>query len=59
MADAISDCQVLLVGGMGRGAHESIRSYSIEPVVTDVEDIDEAVQLYLDGKLANLVERPH
>lgn len=59
MAEAISDCQVLLVGGMGRGAHESIRSYSIEPVVTDVKNIDEAVQLYLDGKLENLMERLH
>jgi predicted Fe-Mo cluster-binding NifX family protein len=59
MAEAISDCQVLLVGGMGWGAYESMKSYNIEPVVTDVRNIDEAVQLYLDGKLVNLSERLH
>lgn len=59
MAQTIADCQVLLAGGMGWGAYESMRSYNIETVVTDVENIDEAVQLYLDGKLTNLMERLH
>jgi len=59
MAETISDCQVLLAGGMGWGAYESMKSYNIEPVVTDVKSIEEAVQLYLDGKLANLMERLH
>ena len=59
MAEAISDCQVLLAGGMGWGAYESMKSYNIEQVVTDVKNIDEAVQLYLDGKLANQMERLH
>ena len=59
MAETISDCQVLLAGGMGWGAYESMQSYNIKPVVTDVKSIDEAMQLYLDGKLANLMERLH
>ena len=59
MADTIADCQVLLAGGMGRGAYESLKSYNIEPVITDVEDIDQAVQLYVDSKLPNLMERLH
>ena len=59
MAEAISDCQVLLAGGMGWGAYESMQSYNIKPIVTDVKSIDEAVQLYLDGKLTNLMERLH
>ena len=59
MAETISDCQVLLAGGMGWGAYESMQSYNIKPIVTDVESIDEAVQLYLDGKLTNLMERLH
>jgi len=59
MAEIISDCQVLLAGGMGWGAYESMQSYNIKPVVTDVKSIDEAVQLYLDGKLTNLMERLH
>lgn len=59
MAETISDCQVLLAGGMGWGAYEALQSYNIDPVVTDVKNIDEAVQLYLDGKLTNLMERLH
>jgi len=59
MAEIISDCQVLLAGGMGWGAYESMQSYDIKPFVTDVKTIDEAVQLYLDGKLTNLMERLH
>lgn len=59
MADAIADCQVLLAGGMGWGAYEAMKGYGIEPIVTDVRNIDEAVALYLDGRLPNLMERLH
>jgi len=59
MAETIADCQVLLAGGMGWGAYESMKSRNIEPVVTDIESIDEAIELYLAGKLENLMERLH
>jgi predicted Fe-Mo cluster-binding NifX family protein len=59
MAEAIKDCQVLIVGGMGMGAYESMKSYNIEPIVTDATNIDEAVRLYIDGKMVNLMERLH
>ena len=59
MAQTISDCQVLIAGGMGWGAYESMKSYNIESVVTDIESIDEAVQLYLKGELPNLMARLH
>ncbi len=59
MAETIADCQVLLAGGMGWGAYESLKSRGVEPLVTDVENIEEAVKLYLQGKLPNLMERLH
>jgi predicted Fe-Mo cluster-binding NifX family protein len=59
MAETVTDCQVLIAGGMGWGAYESLKSRSIEPVVTDVDSIDQAVRLYLAGKLPNLMERLH
>ena len=59
MADTIADCQVLLAGGMGWGAYESLKSYNIEPIVTDVDNIDRAAQLYIAGKLPNLMDRVH
>ena len=59
MARSIDDCKVLIAGGMGGGAYDSLKSRGIETVVTDVANIDEAVKLYLDGKLPNLMERLH
>jgi predicted Fe-Mo cluster-binding NifX family protein len=59
MMSNIADCQVLVAGGMGWGAYESLKSRGIETVVTDVENIEDAVKLYLQGKLPNLMERLH
>jgi predicted Fe-Mo cluster-binding NifX family protein len=59
MAQSIDDCQALLAGGMGWGAYDSLKSRGIETIITDVTNIDEAVQLYIDGKLPNLMERLH
>jgi len=59
MAEAIADCQVLIAGGMGWGAYESMKSRNIDTLVTDVQNIDVAVKLYLDDKLPNLMDRLH
>ena len=59
MAEAVSDCEVVIAGGMGRGAFESMRARGIEPVVTDVGDIREAVLRYSRGDLPNLMDRLH
>jgi predicted Fe-Mo cluster-binding NifX family protein len=59
MAQTIEDCQVLLAGGMGWGAYDSFKSRGVETVVTDVQDIEQAVNLYVQGKLPNLMERLH
>lgn len=59
MVEAISDCQVLIAGGMGWGAYESMREHGIETIVTDVKAIDEALELYLVGNLPNLTDRLH
>jgi predicted Fe-Mo cluster-binding NifX family protein len=59
MAETIADCQALLAGGMGWGAFESLQSYGIEPVVTDVRDIHEAALRYARGDLPNLMGRLH
>jgi predicted Fe-Mo cluster-binding NifX family protein len=59
MAEAIADCKVLIAGGMGWGAYENLTSRGIETIVTDIKNIDEAVKLYLEGKLLNLQQRLH
>ncbi|MFH1485590.1 MAG: NifB/NifX family molybdenum-iron cluster-binding protein [Chloroflexota bacterium] len=59
MAETIADCQVVLAGGMGWGAYESLKGLGAEVIVTDVESIYEAALKYLKGKLSNLMERLH
>lgn len=59
MADTISDCDVLISGGMGWGAHESLKRRGIEPVITDVRDVAEAALAYAGGTLPNLTDRLH
>jgi predicted Fe-Mo cluster-binding NifX family protein len=59
MMENIADCQVLIAGGMGWGAYESLKSRNIQAIVTDVGTIDEAIKLYLEDRLPNLMERLH
>ncbi len=59
MAQAIADCKALLCGGMGMGAYESMRRLNIRPVVTDLRDIETAVQAFIDGKLVDHTELLH
>jgi len=59
MAKTIADCQVLLCGGMGRGAYESMRAQGIKPVVTDDTSIDEAVRAYIEGRIVDRTDRLH
>jgi predicted DNA-binding protein (UPF0251 family)/predicted Fe-Mo cluster-binding NifX family protein len=59
MMSNIADCQVVMAGGMGMGARESLKAAGIETVMTDLLDIDEAVSLYIAGRLPNRTERLH
>ena len=54
MAAEISDCQVLIAGGMGAGAYQSFRAAGLEVILTDRSGVKEAVQAFLDGALPNL-----
>lgn len=55
----IADCQLVLAGGMGWGAQESLKRAGIAVHMTDVNNIDNAIQLYIEDKLPNLQERLH
>ncbi|MHB9034183.1 MAG: NifB/NifX family molybdenum-iron cluster-binding protein [Anaerolineae bacterium] len=59
MAGAIADCQVLLSRGMGYGAYQSLESLGVRPLITDIADIDAAVQAYLRGELVDHTELLH
>ena len=59
MMTPISDCQVLLAGGMGMGAHLSLKEHGIQPIITDIREIQAAVDSYLAGTLVDHMERLH
>lgn len=59
MAETIADCKAVLCGGMGMGAYESMRRLNIQPVVTDLDDIDEAAKAFVDGNLIDHTELLH
>jgi len=59
MAHTISDCEALICGGMGRGAYQSMQTVGIKPIVTDLTDIEVAMQTFLEGKLKDQTEKLH
>lgn len=59
MARVVADCQAVIAGGMGWGAFQGLQACGIEAVVTDAQDLREAVLRYAEGTLPNLVERLH
>lgn len=59
MLDAISDCSVVVCGGMGRGAVQSIQASGKDLRLTNVSDINQALKLFLENNLPNLQELSH
>jgi predicted Fe-Mo cluster-binding NifX family protein len=59
MLEPIRDCQVLLARGMGQGAHDNLKQAGIQPILTDVREIEPAVKAYIDGQLADHLDRLH
>jgi predicted Fe-Mo cluster-binding NifX family protein len=59
MVESITDCDVVLVRGMGRGAYLAMEAAGLKPIVTDIGAIEEAVQAFLDGEIVDHTERLH
>jgi predicted Fe-Mo cluster-binding NifX family protein len=59
LLEPIRDCQVLLARGMGQGAHNSLKHAGIQPILTDIPEIESAVKAYIDGYLVDHPERMH
>jgi predicted Fe-Mo cluster-binding NifX family protein len=59
MTQPIQDCHVLIARGMGTGAHNHLTAIGIQPVLTDLHTIDEAIAAYIAGSLADNPKRLH
>lgn len=49
--DALSGCTALISLGMGKRLWDDLAALNVTPLITDVEDADQAVQLYLEDNL--------
>jgi len=49
--EALDGCAALISLGMGKRLWDDLAALKVTPIITDVEDADQAVQLYLEGKL--------
>lgn len=59
MAEPIKDCKILLARGMGAGAYQSMVQLNIKPIVTDIKNIDDAVQEVINGTIIDHTEKLH
>ncbi len=59
MFATIEDCQVLLARGMGQGAFNGLQQMGIQAIITDIPEIDKAVQAVIDGSIENQVHLLH
>ena len=57
--DTIKDCDVLVSRGMGQGAYLDLQQLGIKPIITDIEDIDLAIQAVMDDSIVNHLEKLH
>jgi len=53
MVETITDCNVLIAGGMGTPAYDRVTSAGIKVNMTGVSSIEDAVQAYIAGTLDN------
>ena len=59
MFATISDCEVVLARGMGRGAYRGLEQMGLCPVLTDIGDIETAVSAVIDGTIVDYSDRLH
>ena len=59
MFAVMSDCQVVLARGMGEPAYEKLMLAGVRPILTDIVDVETAVQAVLDGTIVDNPRRLH
>ena len=59
MFENIRDCDILVSRGMGRGAYLDLQQLGIRPIITDIGDIEVAIQAVMDETIINHVEKLH
>jgi predicted Fe-Mo cluster-binding NifX family protein len=59
MFENIQDCELVLTRGMGQGAYQGLKELGKQPILTEISDIETAVQAVLAGSIVDHPERLH
>jgi len=59
MMENIRDCDVLLARGMGHGAYQDLFAQGIRPIITDIRDLESALEAVLAGTIVDHIEKLH
>jgi len=59
MLEAITDCQIIVAGGMGRGAYVSMQESGKQVFVVSLSDIGEALEAFKAGTLKDMADLVH
>ena len=55
--NALSDCDIVLAGGMGRRIYDDLRSANIVSIISDQDTVDGALTAYLQNTLTDNPEK--
>ena len=59
MLEAIADCEIVVAGGMGRGAYQSMQENGKKVFVVAIDDIDQALSAFISGTLKDTADLVH
>jgi len=59
MFENIRDCDLLVTRGIGRGACLDLEQSGIKTIITDIADIDSAIEAILNNTIVNHTEKMH
>lgn len=59
MFENIKDCDILVSRGMGRGAYLDLQQLGIRPIITDIANIETAIQAVMNETIVDHVEKLH
>jgi len=59
MINNIKDCEAVISYGMGQRIYDDLTKHKIKPIVTEEQNVDEALNQFLKNNLKNVTEKLH
>lgn len=55
----LQGCDIVLTRGMGRGAYIGLKQIGVQPIITDIASIEEAIAAVINGTIVDHPEMLH